>query len=332
MPAPTTSSRHLYTGRHQANTQAATWLRARHDVPCLHPGNQILSRFRRHHVPIDASAVVHTRSSSRRTPDPLTASLFRNRFPPRLLTGMTLRRFGSPACTANPEGLPPSLAQHGRSDDLLHRHHSLQDARSAGTPDSAISTPTINSPSRAPSAPNSSPYPHGSSTFTADTPSGSLPDGPGPTRSAPRSLNSAPSHYSPERTAPSVPNEPSRPGRSHTQRSRTTRRALDQHTKNAARATRTPTFTSQTPAKLAHRTPTPPPHTKIGVSRRSRTASRSSAPAAVAYIGRSVGDQREDHRFGTRPLRGALGQYGHRMSRTKSRPSRESYARVRLTA
>ena len=61
----------------------------------------------------DASAVVHTRSSSRRSPDPLVAGLLRSRFPPRLLTGMTLRRFGISACTANPEDLPPSLAQHG---------------------------------------------------------------------------------------------------------------------------------------------------------------------------------------------------------------------------
>src|ERR1039458_2237730 len=50
----------------------------------------------------DASAVVHTRSSSRRTPDPLIAGLFPSRFPPRLLTDMTLRRFGLPACTASP--------------------------------------------------------------------------------------------------------------------------------------------------------------------------------------------------------------------------------------
>jgi len=61
----------------------------------------------------DASSVVHSRSSSRRVPDPLTAGLFRSRFPPRLLTGMTPRRFGLSACTANPEDLPPSLAQHG---------------------------------------------------------------------------------------------------------------------------------------------------------------------------------------------------------------------------
>ena len=57
--------------------------------------------------------MVHTCSSSRRLPDPLVAGLLRSRFPPRLLTGMTLRRFGISACTANPEGLPPSPAQHG---------------------------------------------------------------------------------------------------------------------------------------------------------------------------------------------------------------------------
>ena len=62
---------------------------------------------------LDASAVVYTRSSSRRSPDPLVAGLLRSRFPPRLLTDMTLQWFGLSACTANPEGLPPSLAQHG---------------------------------------------------------------------------------------------------------------------------------------------------------------------------------------------------------------------------
>src|SRR5271157_2536581 len=61
----------------------------------------------------DASAVVYTCSSSRRSPDPLVAGLLPSRFPPRLLTGMTLRRFGISACSANPEGLPPSLTQHG---------------------------------------------------------------------------------------------------------------------------------------------------------------------------------------------------------------------------
>ena len=63
--------------------------------------------------PTDASAVVHARSSSRRTPDPLTAGPF----PATLTTPAPNRRSlpwsGLPACTANPEDLPPSLAQHG---------------------------------------------------------------------------------------------------------------------------------------------------------------------------------------------------------------------------
>jgi hypothetical protein len=113
MPAPATSSCHLYTGHHQGNMQAAPWLKAhqaRHaDVPRppTDPG------FDANVISHDASAVVHTRSSSRRLPDPLIAGLLRSRFPPRLLTGMTLRWFGISACTANPEDLPPSLAQHG---------------------------------------------------------------------------------------------------------------------------------------------------------------------------------------------------------------------------
>jgi hypothetical protein len=74
---------------------------------CGPPGFGVINK------PFDASAVVHTRSSSRRLPDPLMAGRFRSRFPPRLLTGMTLRRFGTSACTAIPEDLPPSLAQHG---------------------------------------------------------------------------------------------------------------------------------------------------------------------------------------------------------------------------
>jgi hypothetical protein len=71
------------------------------------PGFDVIVEF------FDASAVVQPCSSSRRTPNPLIAGLLRSRFPPRLLTGMTLRWFGISACTANPEGLPPSLAQHG---------------------------------------------------------------------------------------------------------------------------------------------------------------------------------------------------------------------------
>src|ERR1039458_5210797 len=60
------------------------------------------------------------------------ASLFRSRFPPRLLTDMTLRRFGISACTANPEDLPPSLAQHGSYWRLsTSSSRSFQDTHSA---------------------------------------------------------------------------------------------------------------------------------------------------------------------------------------------------------
>jgi hypothetical protein len=62
--------------------------------------------------PIDASAVVHTRSSSRHPPDPLTAGLFATLTTPAL-NRCSLRWFGLHACRANPEDLPPSLAQHG---------------------------------------------------------------------------------------------------------------------------------------------------------------------------------------------------------------------------
>gem|GEM_PF-3627505 len=110
-PAPTTSSRHLNTEHHQSDTQAALWLHHTQSV-ALSRGYAptpvaMLSLF------YDASAVVQPCSSSHRIPDPLLASRFRDRFPPRHLTGMTSRRFGLPACTASPEDLPPSLAQHG---------------------------------------------------------------------------------------------------------------------------------------------------------------------------------------------------------------------------
>jgi hypothetical protein len=112
MPAPATSSRHLYTGHHQGSMQAAPWLRTR-PRRALVPGLGTDPGFDAIVKAFDASSVVHSRSSSRRSPDPLIAGLLHSRFPPRLLTDMTLRRFGLSACTANPEGQPPSLAQHG---------------------------------------------------------------------------------------------------------------------------------------------------------------------------------------------------------------------------
>ena len=45
MPAPTTSSRHLYTGHRQGNTQAAPWLRAHPDGRAFVPGTLRLPGF-----------------------------------------------------------------------------------------------------------------------------------------------------------------------------------------------------------------------------------------------------------------------------------------------
>jgi len=114
MPAPAASSRHLYTGHRQSSTQAAPWLRARprRRVP-LFPGVRRSPGCDAIVPPIDASAVVHTRSSSRRPPDPLTAGLFPQRSPPRLLTGAACGSLGSPPALASRRAKPPSLAQHG---------------------------------------------------------------------------------------------------------------------------------------------------------------------------------------------------------------------------
>src|ERR1019366_10645835 len=77
------------------------------------PGSECSPSFDAVVIYFDASAVVQPCASSRCVPDPLVAGLFPSRFPPRLLTGMTLRRFGLLACTTSPEDLPPSLTQHG---------------------------------------------------------------------------------------------------------------------------------------------------------------------------------------------------------------------------
>ena len=129
MPGPATSSRHLYTGHHQGHIQAAPWL----GTPATArrcPGNSS-PRFRCHHWSFDASAVVHTRSSSRRLPDPLVAGLFRSRFPPRLLTGMTLRGLGSPPARRTRRAYSITV-QHVRSGDPLHVSTPLQDTHRTG--------------------------------------------------------------------------------------------------------------------------------------------------------------------------------------------------------
>ena len=97
MPAPATSSRHLYTGRHQGHTQAAPWLGAR-EVPRspLSRGPGPILGFGAVLKVFDASAVVHTRSSSRRSPDPVLPGLFPKRSPRRLLTAAASGGLGSP--------------------------------------------------------------------------------------------------------------------------------------------------------------------------------------------------------------------------------------------
>jgi hypothetical protein len=62
----------------------------------------------------DASAVVHTRSSSRRSPDPLPGGPFPQRSPPRRLTGAACGGLGSPP------------ARRTRRADLHHRHSALR--------------------------------------------------------------------------------------------------------------------------------------------------------------------------------------------------------------
>ena len=122
MPAPAMSSRHLYTGHRRGHIQAAPRLRAHRSGPLSRDHPQIpvsmpsLFRF-------DASAVVHTCSSSHRTPAPLTARRQPQRSPPRLLTDAACGGLESP-----PPRQPRRTYLHhwhstDRADDLLHHHH-----------------------------------------------------------------------------------------------------------------------------------------------------------------------------------------------------------------
>ena len=122
MPAPAMSSRHLYTGHRRGHIQAAPRLRTHRSEPLSRDHPQIpvsmpsLFRF-------DASAVVHTCSSSHRTPAPLTARRQPQRSPPRLLTDAACGGLESP-----PPRRPRRTYLHhwhstDRADDLLHHHH-----------------------------------------------------------------------------------------------------------------------------------------------------------------------------------------------------------------
>jgi hypothetical protein len=65
--------------------------------------------------------VVHTRSSSRHPPDPLTAGLFPQRSPPRLLTGAACGGLGSPPARRTQRANLHHWHSTVRAGDLLHR-------------------------------------------------------------------------------------------------------------------------------------------------------------------------------------------------------------------
>ncbi len=113
IPAPATSSRHLYTGHHQGHIQAAPQLRAHPEGRAFVPEPPTGPGFDVAVYPFDASAVVHTCSSSRRTPSPADSETSTATLTTPALDRRSLRWFGISACTAIPEDLPPSLVQHG---------------------------------------------------------------------------------------------------------------------------------------------------------------------------------------------------------------------------
>ena len=122
MPAPAMSSRHLYTGHRRGHIQAAPRLRAHRGEPLSQDHPQIpvsmpsLFRF-------DASAVVHTCSSSHRTPAPLTARRHPQRSPPRLLTDAACGGLESPPARRPRRTYLHHWHSTDRADDLLHHHH-----------------------------------------------------------------------------------------------------------------------------------------------------------------------------------------------------------------
>ena len=122
MPAPAMSSRHLYTGHRRGHIQAAPRLRAHRSEPLSRDHPQIpvsmpsLFRF-------DASAVVHTCSSSHRTPAPLTARRHPQRSPPRLLTDAACGGLESPPARRPRRTYLHHWHSTDRADDLLHHHH-----------------------------------------------------------------------------------------------------------------------------------------------------------------------------------------------------------------
>ena len=122
VPAPAMSSRHLYTEHRRGHIQAAPRLRTHRGEPLSRDHPQIpvsmpsLFRF-------DASAVVHTCSSSHRTPAPLTARRHPQRSPPRLLTDAACGGLESPPARRPRRTYLHHWHSTDRADDLLHHHH-----------------------------------------------------------------------------------------------------------------------------------------------------------------------------------------------------------------
>ena len=159
MPAPAMSSRHLYTGHRRGHIQAAPRLRAHRGEPLSQDHPQIprchVISFRSssgsiaHQRDVTRSAhldrwfgisactatpedlaqhgscraVVHTCSSSHRTPAPLTARRHPQRSPPRLLTDAACGGLESPPARRPRRTYLHHWHSTDRADDLLHHHH-----------------------------------------------------------------------------------------------------------------------------------------------------------------------------------------------------------------
>ena len=100
-------------GNRQGSKQVSPW---------LFPGQQLDPGYDCRRYAYDTSAVVHSRSPSRSTPDASCAP-----FPwcssPRLIHRSNPRWFTASPCRAAMEGLPPSPAQHrDHQRNLLHRN------------------------------------------------------------------------------------------------------------------------------------------------------------------------------------------------------------------
>lgn len=127
MPAPATSSHHPYTGHHQGHTQAAPWLGERPTGAPSSRRSRTSPDFDAVAHSCDASAVIHTRSSSRHITDgqyrALSATLTTSDLDRR-----RLRWFGFSPRRANSGARPPSLAQHGLCQWLPSPSRSGQNA------------------------------------------------------------------------------------------------------------------------------------------------------------------------------------------------------------